>query len=181
MHSRCAPHYARPCRDRASTTPSLPPALSPTTAGTALQGVRWAALLPPTFPRPIPAHRLLVRRSAICLPDRLPFGCSILVGADLYLDGEAHSGNVGAVRRSLIGCLGQLAGVSKVVRHPTPRNASDGFCSFTTEKIESIKSGARMGKLVSDPAPPALRWLSLWPSGSGNEARIQPGRTESGL
>lgn len=43
MHSRCAPHYARPCRDRASTTPSLPPALPPTTAGTALQEARWIA------------------------------------------------------------------------------------------------------------------------------------------
>jgi len=40
-------------------------------------------------------------------------------------------GNVGAVLRSPIGCPGQFAGVSKVVRYPTPRNASDGFCSFT--------------------------------------------------
>ena len=43
-------------------------------------------------------------------------------------------GNVGAVRRSPIGCSGQLAGVSKVVRYPTHPNASDGFCLSTNRK-----------------------------------------------
>src|ERR1017187_9357881 len=74
---------------------ALPSVLPPATAQKALQAVRWAAL-PPTSPRPIPAHPLPVRRSAIRLPDRPPFGCSILVGADLHLDDEVHRGNVGA-------------------------------------------------------------------------------------
>jgi hypothetical protein len=41
---------------------------------------------------------------------------SVLVGSNRHLDDKAHGGNVGAVGRSLIGCLGQLTGVSKVVR-----------------------------------------------------------------
>jgi hypothetical protein len=47
---------------------------------------------PPTFPRPIPAHLLPVRRSAIQLPDRLPFDCSVLVDADSHLDDERIGG-----------------------------------------------------------------------------------------
>lgn len=81
----------------------------------------------PNLPPAHPSASLAPFCNATRLPYRLPFGCSILVGADLHLDDEAHRGNVGAVRRSPMVCLGQLAGVSKVVRDPTHAMPRMGF------------------------------------------------------
>ena len=56
---------------------------------------------------------------------------SVLVGSNQHLDDKAHLGGVAAVGHSLIGWLGHLTGVSKIVRYPIRRKAFDGFCSST--------------------------------------------------
>lgn len=81
-------------------------------------------------------------------PPVAPLGCSVLVVLTRILTMRRTGGTREAVRRSPIGCLGQLAGVSKVVRHPTPAQClRPVLLIYRTEEMERKNRRKKMDKL----------------------------------